>query len=288
MTVTIDTHTHSRFSLDADRDLTLSRLCGAAVRRGLTCVAVTDHYDLTPARPSVPDSGEAGTYPPCPFIPLTFEPALREKELAEAREAYAGKLTILRGIELGEMTADPAEAERVLSEAPFDVVLGSLHAIRGKGDFYDMPYGELSDAELFARWEQYLAELYEMVSFGKMSVLAHIRYPEQYFLAAGRGALLDIEKRGREYFEPVFRKLVERGILLEVNTAILRRTGREPDPGLELLQFYRELGGKKVAVGSDAHSAEDCGAGFAEAGALIEAAGLKPVSDCVELLLYKD
>ena len=259
MLVTADTHVHSHYSKDACRNMTFDAMCETALQKGMTAIAFTDHYEL-------------------PFD-YKFDPASREKEFAAAKEKYAGKLTLLRGIELGEQTEDFAEANRVLSLADFDLVLGSQHAVRGWDDFYDVPYPALSDAELRALWEQYLSELYETVSFGTLDVLAHMRYPERYF-PKGK---LSLNEKGREYFEPVFKKMIERGIALEINTKAPLRRGQVPDPGLDLLKFYKELGGTRVTVGSDAHRKNNIGGGFAEAAALLEAAGLTPIRDVAEL-----
>ena len=75
-------------------------------------------------------------------------------------------------------------------------------------------------------------------------------------------------------FEPIFRALIERGIALEINTAAIRKGKMTvPDPGIDLLKFYRALGGELLSVGSDAHVATDLGANFDDACALAKEAG---------------
>ena len=267
MLVTADTHIHSRYSGDSSRRMTIDAICREALKRGLTAVAITDHYELS--------------------LELRFDPASREAEIAEAKEKYAGKLTVLRGIELGEQASDFKEANRVLSLADFELVLCSVHAVCGWDDFYDVPYSALTDEELVSLWEKYLAELYETVCFGTMDVMAHIRYPERYYREVGKDGLMRIEEKGKDYYEPIFKKMIERGIALEINTKAPLRKGQMPDPGVELLKFYKELGGRKVTVGSDAHVGRNIGGGFAEAAAMLEAAGLSPVRDVSELRIRR-
>jgi len=44
------------------------------------------------------------------------------------------------------------------------------------------------------------------------------------------------------------------------------------------LPLYRDLGGHLVTLGSDAHKAEDVGAGIREAAMIAQANGLQPIS----------
>jgi len=58
---------------------------------------------------------------------------------------------------------------------------------------------------------------------------------------------------------------------LEINTSGLRQPLRETLPGADAVRRFRELGGELVTLGSDAHAAEDAGAGI-KAGAHVAAA----------------
>ena len=248
-----DLHCHSVFSKDAARDMTFENLCAAAAERGIGMLAVTDHYDIG--------------------LPYKFDPAEREPDFLEARERFKTDLTLLRGLELGQMMDGPVEAAAVRSAVPYDAVIGSIHAPLPYGDFYALDYGSLSDEDLKGRWDIYLTKLTELAEKGDFDILAHIRYPERYFIRAGKGRLLPIEAEGEDMFEPVFRALIRRDKSLEINTAVVRKYGLAPDPGLRLLKFYRSLGGKHVSVGSDAHRPGDVGADIDAAIDLAEAAG---------------
>lgn len=54
--------------------------------------------------------------------------------------------------------------------------------------------------------------------------------------------------------EPALRALIESGTALEVNSSGLRYTGGETYPSAAVVARFRELGGKRVIAGSDAHS----------------------------------
>ena len=269
MLVTVDTHTHSAFSADATEGMTIENMCEEALKKGLTMLAITDHYDL-------------------PMPKFHFDIAKRKEIILQAKEKYKGRLTLLHGVELGEPVSDYKEAERILKEGDFDIVLASAHAVTGSEDFYDLPYKELSDAELLSLWEQYLSELLTMAKHGKISVLSHIRYPERYYRREGRAELLQLDKKAKTYFEPIFKAMIERGIFPEINVKAPLQPGREPDPGLELLKFYKELGGEYVTTGSDAHRLVNIGANCGIAGELLEAAGLSFVRDPEQFSVWKN
>ena len=76
-----------------------------------------------------------------------------------------------------------------------------------------------------------------------------------------------------ELYEPILRALVESGTALEVNTSGLRYAIGEPFPPPAIVARFRELGGRAITVGSDAHRAEHFGWGLADGYAIAAEAG---------------
>jgi len=125
---------------------------------------------------------------------------------------------------------------------------------------------------------------------------AYLPYFEDLLRAAQSGlgdvlGHLDLVKRygTRHYgrFEPtafeeeiraVLRAAIETGTGLELNTSGLRQSPGEPYPSLTVLEWYRALGGELLTIGSDAHRAEDLGAGLDEALALARQAGFRALA----------
>ncbi len=56
-----------------------------------------------------------------------------------------------------------------------------------------------------------------------------------------------------ELYEPILRALVESGTALEINTSGLRHPVAETYPAAPIVARFRELGGRAVTIGSDAH-----------------------------------
>ena len=63
----------------------------------------------------------------------------------------------------------------------------------------------------------------------------------------------------------VLAALVESGTALEVNASGLRQVSRETYPSAAITARYRELGGRHVTIGSDAHRTDWFAYGLAEA-----------------------
>ena len=55
---------------------------------------------------------------------------------------------------------------------------------------------------------------------------------------------------------PILQELIRRNKCLEVNTAGLKYGLGHPNPEEDVLRRYRELGGRRITIGSDAHKPE--------------------------------
>ena len=75
--------------------------------------------------------------------------------------------------------------------------------------------------------------------------------------------------------DPILQALIDAGVVPEINTAGMRRPEAEAYPSWPILQRYRELGGRAVSIGSDAHQSRDIGAGFGQVAARLQAIGFE-------------
>ena len=76
----------------------------------------------------------------------------------------------------------------------------------------------------------------------------------------------------------VLHNCIDRGIALDLNTQGLRNRCQLLTPGVEILTWYRDMGGERVTLGSDAHKPDDIAANFDLAIEAMQAAGLKYVT----------
>lgn len=249
-----DYHVHTSFSIDSQADMEAA--CQAAIERGLDEIAFADHLDFGP--------DESHGY---------FRKTAYLAAIERCRARYDGELTVRTGVEVGEPHLFVGEASDVIGQDDFDVVLGSAHYAAGmkpawREAFFEQP--------LRLAYRAYFSQVVDLAANGDFDVLGHIDLIKR-----------DARKFGKPYDGPepyvdlimtALRSLVERGKGLELNTSPLRRGQPEPCPSLEILRWYRELGGEILVIGSDAHSPEAVGADIDLAVELAKSAGFDRLS----------
>lgn len=250
----LDLHTHSDSSPDAEHSVSL--MCEHALRRGIRGIAVTDHCEC--------DAYLKDGY--------NITSAQSLFQAGKARHIFEGQMIVLLGIELGQPILDLRAAKDALSRPSLDFVLASMHNLRDKQDFYYLDYTKREN-EPYALLEEYFDSLIRIVQWGNFDSLAHLTYPLRYMVGK-YGLNIDIS-RFYDRIDCIFKGLIEKGKALEVNTSGLRQELKTTMPDLELLRRYRAMGGELLTIGSDAHRAEDVGAGIADGMALALEAGFR-------------
>ncbi|HIS77458.1 MAG TPA: histidinol-phosphatase HisJ family protein [Candidatus Merdivicinus excrementipullorum] len=249
-----DYHMHTTFSPDGFDSP--EAMCRAALEKGLTEIAVTDHFEFY----------QAGIFKDKPF---TIENMLaQQRELDKCREMFSGKLTIRSGIEIGQPQCNPQAASELMASVSFDYVIGSVHKLHD----LDLGLTEYPDEKIPGLVEQNLTMLYDLADKEDFDCLGHLDIIKRY--AANKGKQIDLMDY-KDQLEPILRRVAERGKGLEINTSGLRQAARETLPSVKVLEFYRALGGEILTIGSDAHKTGDVAAGFAGALEAAQAAGFR-------------
>lgn len=241
----LDAHLHTTRSPDAD--VPLDAYAALAVEHGVAELAITDHVDFDPRAPA--------------FAFASF--ADREREVREAAERWAPHgVTIRFGVEVSYERRDEEQIRAWLARHPHDFVIGSVHI----GP--DSPYR----AEHVAGWvagkrlpeivAPYFAEVEAAARSGLFDTLGHLDFVKRYLVPHVTPFAL---AAAPELYEPLLRALVESGTALEVNASGLRQLPRETYPAAPIVARYRELGGRRVTAGSDAHRREWFAYGLARA-----------------------
>ena len=254
---TADSHTHSVYSFDGHN--TPHEMCVSAIQSGVQAFAITDHVDL--------DCILAGIYP-------AYDAVGARRAIEDAAAQYAGQVSLVYGVELGQPSLCPDEARAFLAENPFDFVIGSCHNLCGVPDFYFIRFEGKTEAQMASLFRRSLAQLTETAAFPGIHTIAHPIYPFRYMARSGRSLPLDaFEKELRL----LFRVMRESGVAMELNVKAIR-TGEEPW-ALEdqLLKMWYAEGGRTVTCGTDAHKASDVGGMIAEGYAHLRAAGFTSV-----------
>jgi histidinol-phosphatase (PHP family) len=253
-----DYHMHSEFSIDSQ--VPVAERCEQAIALGLAEICITDHWDCHPLEES------RGYYQAQPYF----------DEVQRCRDLYAGRVQLRAGVEIGEPHLCLEQAEALTAAYPYDFVIGSLHWV-GEGMVMDQSYF-WEGREQREAYETYYSELLRMVAVGGFDVIGHLDVPKRLgFVVYGSYASGDYE----EQIRAVLRTAIERGIGIEINTGTARRSVGIFSPPLDVLRWYKELGGEILTIGSDAHHADQMAFRFDEVPAMLAAAGFTAVT-CFE------
>jgi len=204
--------------------------------------------------------------------PMDFDPKYRmkfeEMELyrtmvAEAKEAYAGKIEILFGYEVdyleGHMDA------RVL-EADVDYLIGSVHFIGEWG--FDNPefIGQYEHEDIDVIWQRYFDQIEAMANSRLFDIAGHLDLIKVFKFMPKRD-IVDMASRALD-------AIAAAGMTLEINVAGYRKPVAEayPSPALLKAAFSR---GIPITFASDAHRPEQIGLFREEAEALAREAGYR-------------
>ncbi len=243
-----DSHIHSNNSVDGKQ--TVSEICETAIDLGLRGVAITDH---------------ANTHT---YITSGIHPRIVSliSDVAAAREKYGDRIKILCGIELGEYLFRLDYAEILLSLTEFDFILGAIHHVDYRDGttraYAHMEFDKMTDGEIEEYLGLYFDQAYDNIDKSDMDSFAHLTCPLRY-INGKYGMGFDVSRLD-DKIEKILRRIIERGISLEVNTHGLVAEDGEMHaiPDYDILARYRALGGEKITVGSDAHSSKDIARNF--------------------------
>lgn len=249
LSLSADLHTHSSFS-DGKKppEATVLR----AIELGLETVGFADHsYTFFDRRYCMKEGAL---------------PAYR-REIARLRQAYAGKIRVLCGIEQDYWSDAPTEG--------LDYIIGSVHYIR-QGDVYktidsggspEVGIAFLRDAadtffggDLYAVMECYYETVGGVVEKTGADLIGHFDLITKF---NDGGALFDeTSPRYRNAAVNAADRLLAAGVPFEINTGAIARGFKRADyPSLRLMRYIKARGGSFV-LSSDAHTPEHLAFGF--------------------------
>ena len=229
-----DLHLHTRFSIDSraePRDY-----CLRAVQRGYGAICFTDHVDF---ERSDPGYGHF-SYDRC------------RRAVAACREEFRGRLVVGFGAEIDYHHAWESDIRAFLRDRDFDYVLGGVHYLDDRVLVMREEHFAGKDQRL--AYEEYFAEVARLARSGLCQGVAH------FDMIKRMGSRLYGPYDARAYQDilmPIIGAMLEAGLALEINLSGYRHGLGGPLPGLDLLEMYREAGGRLVTIGSDAHRASD-------------------------------
>lgn len=248
-----DYHMHSTFSEDGASSPEI--MCLQAIKLGLPEIGFSEHWDVGPYEKN----------------PRFFQPEPWVAELERLQRLFAGKLTIRLGIEIAEPHLYPQPAAEVLTRAPFDYVLGSVHFV-GPHFMFDEAYFRLHTADEVYR--VYFTEVETMLQTADLDILTHLDVP----VRTAKPIFGYDPTRYEDQIRLILRMVIDRNLALDVNAAGLRKAAQNLMPDPLILKWYAGMGGKRITLGSDAHTASQVGLHLDDALEAVRLAGLTHVT----------
>jgi histidinol-phosphatase (PHP family) len=246
----IDFHVHTTISCDGH--CTLQEVCSRATEIGLQSICLTEHMDFDPNDPGY-GFLNYGEY---------------SSRVDEARSNFHGKLNVFKGIEADYQSRFEDKIRRWLLDKEFDLVLGSVHYVDGAMLSEEM----LREKPLDDIYRVYLEGVTLSARSGLFGAIGHLDYVKKY---SGDATYLESNHRLAPLLKKTVQAIVASGTALEVSTKGLVSKSRDYRPSLGIVRRYRQLGGRKITIGSDAHDCRVLGTGVQKLQKICEKMGLE-------------
>lgn len=245
-----DSHMHTKFSADSEM------LAADALNKAQSLnfgVVFTEHFDY-----GLEIDGKK----------FEFNPA----EYMDEYKNLRGE-NVRLGVEVGLRSFARAANSDFIARADFDFVIGSIHLV----DDLDIYYPEFyADKDKATAYRKYFEQMAQEISVADFDALGHIDY-------ICRAAPYDNPEIDYATFaaeiDAVLKIVVERGKVLELNTRRFDKS-RAVEELVPVYKKYRELGGRFVTLGSDAHRVAAVGNYFERALKFVRELDLTPVTFC--------
>lgn len=257
----VDYHVHTEFSDDSVYPM--EQVVQDAVRLGLDEICFTDHVDYGVKDDW--DSGKEVVYRNGEPLANVDYPRYVE-QIRRMQERYGDRIAIRLGLEFGIQMHTIPQFQALYKKYPFDFIILSVHQVEDK-EFWTQDFQRGRTQKEYN--ERYYEEMLNLVnSYRDYSVLGHMDLIVRY----DRQGIYPFEKV-RPYVERILRQVIRDGKGLEFNTSFHRYGLADTTPSREILELYRELGGRIITLGSDSHKPEHLGAYMQEGKELLKSMG---------------
>lgn len=232
----VDCHIHSSFSPDSSERI--DEIVDYCIEKGIKTIGISDHYDFRN-----PD--------------FLFSKGFDIASYISAIDEISKEITILKGIEIGYDPRESSKINLLANDDNFDYSILSVHTIFDKNLHDEMFFKEDNIYEQFQVYFKHIRDMVDNVD--DFQILGHLDYPSRYkeFLDMKR-----VFNENKDTIADIFKILIMKEKALEVNGAGIRYYHKEPNPSKNILSLYKDLGGKLITYGSDAHYKNYVGFGW--------------------------
>lgn len=246
-----DYHLHCEFSDDSNEPM--ENQVEQAIQLGLDEMCFTDHVDYGIKRDWGDSRGiitkhaiEHGEEVDLVLANVNY-PKYFEK-LKKMKQIYGDKITIKQGLEFGIQSITVDEYQKLFDtyKNELDFVLFSMHQVDNL-EFWTQDFQRGKTQKEYN--EQYYKEIYKtMKMFKNYSCLAHLDLLARYDLQG----IYPFENV-KDIVAEILKQAIQDDKGIEINTSSWHYGLKDTQPSRAILRLYKDLGGKIITVGSDAH-----------------------------------
>ncbi len=258
----LDYHNHTSLCGHASGEI--HEYVEAAIKQGMLDIGFSDHA-------AMPEDLRHG---------ISMAPEETEfyiKNILNAGEVYRDKINVRLGFEVDFPLFDTFD-RNIFSDERIDFIMGSCHFL---GDWaFDHPgyIKGFEERDIDAIYLEYYSIIEQMAESGLFDIIGHFDLVKK-FGHRPRSSMEDPVKR-------IAAKLAQTGTAVEINTAGLRKPVGEIYPSAQIVEILFQAN-VPVTLGSDSHSPDDVGAGYAEAYEMLKKAGYRKVSGFIKRKRYE-
>lgn len=235
-----DYHIHTIFSGDCSIEPDV--LAAAAITKGMNTICITDHQDFGYIEDDVLFELDALEY---------------YNTMKAFSNTYKDKIDIRIGVETGLEPDKSTLLHDFITSCEFDFVIGSSHLINGVDPYYKEYFEGKTESQAFMEYfESILTNLNYCSDF---DVYGHIDYVVRY--SPDKNLNYSYQKYS-DIIDEILKTLLSMDKGIEINTSGYRSGLGEPNPCIDIIRRYRDLGGEIITIGSDAHFPEHIGYKF--------------------------
>ncbi len=241
-----DYHLHSEFSDDSRESM--DNQIQQAISLGLNEICFTDHVDYGIKHDWDDPRGIDWRQDAMEPLANVNYPEYFAK-LLRMRVTYGKAITIRSGLEFGiqSITVDNYKKLYDRYQDQLDFVLFSMHQVNNL-EFWTQDF-QIGKTQQEYNEEYYREILKTMKLFKNYSVLAHLDLLARY----DKKGIYPFEKV-EDLIAEILKQAINDGKGIEVNTSSWHYGLTDTQPSRKILKLYKDLGGKIITVGSDAHS----------------------------------
>ena len=256
----IDQHVHSKISHDGIS--TMKEHMKFAKEHNISEITFTEHYD---------------DYTGLDTNLVTLDVNNYRNEYLKNKDDDLIKTNY--GIEIGLRPESYNKISNMVKNNNFDFIIGSSHITCGKDMAYDKSFFEgLNPHQAVIK---YLNEVLENIKIYKneFDVYGHIDYVIRYVIKNYGNVISKIDyNEFREILDEILLSIINSDKGIEINTSGIRYGLGTTHPNIEIIKRYKELGGKIITIGSDAHKKEDLASDFYIAYDMLNEAGFEEIA----------